>query len=168
MSESKRVIVAKIGAPHGVHGDLKLHAFTEDPESILSFKSLLLEQKRNAFSPLENAKIYYKGSHLLIRFDDCQDRDLAKRYTNKHLAVTRADLPEPEEDEIYWSDLEGLTVINADGVELGRIDHLFDTGSNDVMVVKGKKSHLIPYIDQTVLKVDLDAKQIRVEWDEDF
>lgn len=167
-SKEKPLIVAKIGAPHGVRGDLKLHTFTENPDSILSYKSLLLEQKRNCFEPLENAKIYTKGQYLLIRFDEFQDRDIAKRFTNKHLAVWREDLPEPEEDEVYWSDLEGLKVINTQGVELGVVDHLFDTGSNDVMVLKGKTPHLIPYIDQTVLEVDLTAGLIRVDWDEDF
>lgn len=168
MSEQP-VIVAKIGAPHGVRGDLKLHSFTEDPARILSFESLLLEKKLNQFEPLSGYQIYQMGGGFFIHFENCQDRDLARVYTHKHLAVSREALGDPEEGEFYWRDLEGLTVVNQAGVRLGQVDHLFDTGSNDVLVIKGgEKPHLVPYVAQHVLSVDLDKGEIQVDWDVDF
>ena len=164
----KPVIVAKIGAPHGVHGDLKLYSFTEDPETLLSFNSLLIETKRTQFEPLSGAQLKRKGGGFCIQFDGFHDRDKAKCFVNKHLAVMRDQLDAPAEDEFYWSDLEGLTVINQDNVTLGKVDHLFDTGSNDVIFVKGEKVHLIPYIDPFLQSVDLKEGVIRVKWDEDF
>jgi 16S rRNA processing protein RimM len=70
--------------------------------------------------------------------------------------------------------LEGLNVINQDGQLLGRIDHLLETGANDVMVVKpcagslDDRERLLPYTEQCVLSIDLDAGEMRVEWDVDF
>lgn len=166
---SQPVIIAKIGAPHGIRGDLKLLTFTENPDSILDFKVFELEHKPNQFKPLPDHRIFRKGDGFFIAFEHCKDRDIARQqYTNKHLAVSRDELGEAAEGEIFWRDLEGLTVINQEGVELGKVDHLFDTGSNDVLVLKGEKPHLIPYVDQHVLYVDLEKSIISVDWDEDF
>lgn len=168
MTDQQPIIVAKIGAPHGVRGDLKLHSFTEDPQRILDFKSLLIEDKKNQFKPLSDYRIFSKGDGFFIAFDDCADRDLARAYTHKSLAVTRADLGDAAADEIYWNDLEGLKVINQQGIELGVVEQVFDTGSNDVLVVKGELEHLIPYVAHHVFDVDLKKGTIEVDWDEDF
>ena len=73
------------------------------------------------------------------------------------------------EDEYYWTDLEGLRVENLDGVELGVVSHLFETGSNDVIVIKGDRERLIPSLkDQVVHKIDLDNGLIIVDWDPEF
>ncbi len=76
---------------------------------------------------------------------------------------------QPEADEYYWSDLVGLQVITRDGLVLGVVDHLFETGANDVMVVKGEQEYLVPFIqEQVVESVDLESRIIRVDWDPDF
>jgi len=86
------------------------------------------------------------------------------------IGVSRSQLgAELKEGEFYWADLEGLSVVTSDAVDLGVIDHLFETGSNDVMVVKGDRERLIPYIwRQVVLDVDLAAGRMLVEWDPEF
>ena len=71
--------------------------------------------------------------------------------------------------EYYWADLVGLRVETVDGVELGRIEQLFETGSNDVIVVQGDRERLVPYIwEQVVREVDLEAGVMRVDWDPEF
>jgi 16S rRNA processing protein RimM len=83
-------------------------------------------------------------------------------------------LPDLTEDEYYWYQLQGLSVIDQLGQLLGTIDHLLETGANDVMVVKpcqgslDDRERLLPYTAQCVLAVDLDAGEMRVEWDADF
>ncbi len=85
------------------------------------------------------------------------------------IAITRDQLPEPEDDEYYWVDLEGLSVTNLDGITLGVVDSIMETGANDVLVVKGEKERLIPYVmDEFVHAIDLDAGTITVDWDPDF
>lgn len=83
-------------------------------------------------------------------------------------------MPDLTEDEYYWYQLVGLKVINQDEQLFGTVDHLLETGANDVMVVKpcvgslDDRERLLPYTGQCVLKVDLAAGEMRVEWDADF
>ncbi len=84
------------------------------------------------------------------------------------MAILRSQLPTLKEDEYYWSDLIGLTVINKEGVELGIVNYLIETGSNDVLVIKSSdgKEHAIPYLPKRViLNIDLEKRLIEVDWE---
>ena len=106
---------------------------------------------------------------IVVRIEGCDDRDQAATLVGKQIAVDRAQLPPPAEDEIYWADLEGLRVSNLEGIELGVVDHLFSTGANDVLVVRGSRERLIPFVwDEVVREVALDRRELRVDWDPDF
>jgi 16S rRNA processing protein RimM len=73
------------------------------------------------------------------------------------------------EDEYYWTDLLGLSVVLADGRELGTLENMLATGANDVMVVRGERERLIPFVPgQYVKQVDLDGRRVIVDWDPDF
>ena len=83
--------------------------------------------------------------------------------------MLREQLPAPAEDEYYWHDLVGLRVKTTQGMELGTVDHLIETGANDVLVVRGERERLIPFIrGQVVLQIDLAAGEIQVDWDPEF
>ena len=85
------------------------------------------------------------------------------------VVIERAQLPPVETGEYYWADLEGLSVVTTQGVNLGVVDYLLETGANDVLVVKGDRERLIPFLrDQTIKSVDLTQSQIIVDWDPDF
>ena len=85
------------------------------------------------------------------------------------IAIYREQLPSLPEDEYYWSDLIGLTVINQENIILGQIEYLLETGANDVMVVTGKGERLIPLVfKEIVLEVNLAQRWLRVAWDVDF
>jgi 16S rRNA processing protein RimM len=85
------------------------------------------------------------------------------------IGVRREQLPPTSPGEYYWSDLEGLTVVTVQGEMLGTVDHLIETGANDVMVVHGERERLIPFVmQQVVVDVDLGKGEIRVDWDKDF
>ncbi|MDF2691433.1 MAG: rRNA processing protein RimM [Gammaproteobacteria bacterium] len=161
----KLIVVARVGAPHGVKGDLKLQVFTESAD-VQSFQNWFIHLNRS-WQPLSQFSIKALGNQYVIHFDDCQDRDLAKRYVNAELAVPRKELSEPESG-FYWADLEGLKVINTEGVELGVVDHILETGANDVLVLKGDKQRLIPYVKHVIQKVDLAEALIIVDWDADY
>jgi 16S rRNA processing protein RimM len=88
---------------------------------------------------------------------------------NKNIVgIERSDLPELAPNTFYWSDLIGLDVINKKNIYYGVVDNMMETGSNDVIIVKGKKEILIPYLPDVVIKVDLEAKKILVDWDEEY
>ena len=83
--------------------------------------------------------------------------------------MPRDALPPPKPGEYYWVDLEGLRVETVEGMELGRIDHLFATGANDVLVVRGERERMIPFVQpEVVTGVDFDAGVVVVDWDPEF
>ena len=78
-------------------------------------------------------------------------------------------LPLTASGEYYWRDLQGMKVVTANGELLGTVDHLIETGANDVLVVDGDRERLIPFVlDKVVMSVDLDKAEIQVDWDKDF
>ena len=77
-------------------------------------------------------------------------------------------MPPPEANEFYWSDLIGLTAVNREGVELGKVDSLMESGAHDLLVIKGKREVLIPFVERFVGKVDVAAGRIEVDWGEDY
>jgi 16S rRNA processing protein RimM len=97
------------------------------------------------------------------------DRDAAAVLSGTEIGVYRSQLPAPDTDEYYWSDLVGLQVLTTQDKLLGVVDHLIETGANDVLVIHGERECLVPFIRHQVIKsVDLDAGVIRVDWDPDF
>ena len=84
------------------------------------------------------------------------------------VAVPRSDLPDSGEKNIYWADLVGLEVINQQNITLGKIESLLETGAHDVLVVKGDVERLIPYVDAFIINVDLAAKRMTVDWQQDY
>ena len=118
-------------------------------------------------APLLEAKIHAKG--IIARFEGCDDRDAALKMGKQDIAIRREQLPEPEKGEYYWIDLQGLEVKTLENVLLGTVDHIEATGANDVLVVKGERERLIPYVlDHVVHEVNIEAGFIRVDWDPDF
>lgn len=161
------ITIAKIGTAHGVKGWLKLHSFTEPADNIFNYLPWLLQQKGQYQSiALENHRP--QESHFLVKFKNINDRDQAKLLTNSHICIPRQQLPPPGDDEYYWSDLTGMTVINLQGEKLGQVDYLYNAGASDIMVLKNAKMQQIPFIlHETVKSVSLNANEIIVDWQDD-
>jgi 16S rRNA processing protein RimM len=116
-----------------------------------------------------------QGRVLVVNLKGIDDRNKAEELINFEISVAADTLPELDEGDFYWHQLEGLKVVNLQGQVLGAVAHLLETGSNDVMVVKpcagsiDQRERLLPYLpDQFVVKVDLEAKVIQVDWDAEF
>lgn len=163
----KKVVVGKFGKAFGVRGWIKIHSFITPKENILALTPWLIE-KNGQWQELliEASKIQHQN--IIVKLKNIADVDTVKLYTNLNIFIDHALLPKLPKNEYYWDDLIGLKVINKEGIELGIIDHLFGTGSNDVMAVKGKKEHLIPYLKNVIVKVDLEQRTMIVDWDENF
>lgn len=180
--------MGRVVAPYGVYGWLKVIPDTEALDGLLDYRSWWLG-KGNDWRELRviDAKIH--NDVIVVKLEGISDRDAAIAYKGKQVAVPRAALPEPEENEYYWSDLIGLRVKNKQDVDFGTIVELFETGANDVLVVKADahpdlakaasdkivevknekpQERLLPFIASVVLAVDLKAKTMLVDWDEDF
>lgn len=172
------VVMGRVVAPYGVFGWLKVLPDTEAIDGLFDYDTWWLGKDDNwREMVVETAKIH--NDVIVVKLEGIDDRDAAFACKGKQIAVPRAQLPEPEENEYYWSDLIGLQVKNLQGVDFGVIEDVFETGANDVLVVKNttvkdaaaketQQERLLPFIASVVLKVDLEAKTMLVDWDEDF
>jgi len=110
-----------------------------------------------------------QGKGLAVLLPGFDDREQAASLVGLQIFVRREQLPATAKDEYYWSDLEGLEVKTTNGVLLGRVSRLMETGANDVLVVQGDREHLVPFVQgQYITGVDLESGQIEVDWDPDF
>jgi 16S rRNA processing protein RimM len=164
----RQVTVGRIVGVHGVRGWLKLFSHTDPIDNLLRYRPwrVALDGNEAELNPLEGR---VQGKSLVARIEGLDDRDQAMRWVGADIRVDRSQLPKPKKGEFYWIDLEGLKVRTTDGVELGSVSHLFATAANDVMVVRGERERLIPFIhDRFVKSVDLDGGGIVVDWDPEF
>lgn len=163
----QRIIpLGHVSGVHGVQGWVKIHSLTEPREAIFDYQPWLLGDSREEVRVSQGKK---HGNRLIALFENIDDREAAERLVNRPIAVYREQLPESEEGEFYWTDLEGLAVELADGTPLGTIDRMMATGANDVMVVKGERERLIPFVlEQYVQRVDLEHGVVVVDWDPEF
>ena len=164
--------MGRIVAPYGVFGWLKIVPDTEALDGLFDYNSWWIGKGDDWREyEVETAKIH--NDVLVVKLVGINDRDAAFACKGKQVAVPRSELPEPEENEYYWSDLIGLQVKNQQGVDFGLIEDVFETGANDVLVVKKPEAakseeRLLPFIAAVVLEVDLEAKTMLVDWDENF
>jgi 16S rRNA processing protein RimM len=168
--EPPRILVlGHIGAVHGVRGWVRVHSETDPIENVLRYRPWHLRGPGLANRTLEPAEGRRHGKALVVRFAGYDDRDKSAVLVGAEIAIPRTQLPPPRADEFYWCDLEGLTVATQAGVDLGRVDHLFATGANDVICVKGERERLLPFVWGDVIKdVDFAGGRILVDWDPDF
>jgi 16S rRNA processing protein RimM len=157
-----------IAGPYGVKGWVRVVSYTEPLERLLEYKPWQLRQG-SSWQCVEPVEARRHGKGLIVRLPECRDRDTAARYTGLEIGIYREQLPAPEDNEYYWNDLVGLQVVTLDGRELGIVDHLIETGANDVLVIRGEREYLVPFIQgQVIDAVDLAGRWIRVDWDPDF
>jgi 16S rRNA processing protein RimM len=162
------IIMGRIAGPYGVKGWLRVVSYTELPDRLIEYTPWYLKQGE-AWVPTRviGAKRHTRG--LLVHLPGCEDRVRAAELSGMAIGIYRWQLPATAADEYYWDDLIGLSVMTLDGLPLGTVDHLIETGSNDVLVVRGERERLIPFIQGSVIaRVDLDGRVIRVDWDPDF
>ncbi|WP_234052581.1 MULTISPECIES: ribosome maturation factor RimM [unclassified Xanthobacter] len=128
---TERILVARIGAPHGVRGEVRLFIFTEDPGAVLDYEPLTDAEGRRKFAitTLRPAK-----DHFVARLAGVDDRNAAEALTNVDLYVPRDALPPAEDDDtFYHADLLGLRVENEAGEPIGTVMALHDFGAGDVL-----------------------------------
>jgi 16S rRNA processing protein RimM len=167
-NDKELVVLGRISGLFGVRGWVKIYSHTAPKEGVLDYPSWLLQQGKE-WRPCKLAEGKLHGKGVVARLEGCVDRDQAAQLIGQNIAVKRQDLPSLGADDFYWSDLEGLRVQTSEGEDLGVISHLFETGSNDVMVLSGERERLVPYLWRQVVKsVDLDAGLMVVDWDPDF
>lgn len=159
--------MGRIVAPYGIKGWIKVQPFTGSPHGLLDYAAWQVGREGEwQERVVESAKVH--GSAVVAKLGGVEGRDEAAALQGQRIAVSRSGFPEPAAGEYYWADLIGLRVVNAEGVTLGTVSRLFETGANDVMVVDGDRERLLPFIGPVIMKVDLRDGVIEVDWDADY
>jgi len=167
------ITLGKVVGVFGVKGWVKVFSETRPREQIFKYSPWTLEHSSSVVEiKVLDGRLQGKG--LVASLEGVNDCDAARELIGADISVPERALPAAGIDEFYWSQLTGLRVENVQGVDLGRVTGLFETGANDVLVVKGAKTenadkeHLIPFTEFAVIEVDLDNEKIVVDWDPEF
>ncbi|WP_231757690.1 ribosome maturation factor RimM [Microbulbifer elongatus] len=183
VTSDELVTVGRITSVYGVRGWVKVHSYTEPMENILQYAQWWLHNpaassvtKGSAqWQPLEIDAGKHHGKGLIIHIKGVDDRDVAAQFCQRDIAVIGGEMPQLEEGEYYWHQLQGLQVVSVfEGREtpFGEVVRLMETGANDVMVVRGGsdgRERLIPYLPgEYITSVDLTKGVITVNWDPEF
>ncbi len=169
MSEHRCVTIGRISGVYGVRGWLKVFSETQPRDGILHYHPLYLSHDGQTWRTVEVEDGRVHGQGIVLKLRGCDDRDQAAAFIGQQIGITREQLPPTAPGEYYWIDLIGLRVVNEQGLELGRVDSLFSTGANDVVVVRGEQEYLLPFVQGSVIRqIDLAAGLMQVDWDPDF
>lgn len=168
MSGEDDINVGKISGVFGVKGWLKVFSHTDPRENILRYNPWILK-KNNLVKSVKVIGGRLQGKVVVAQLDGITDREQAELLMGYQIDIAKQQLPKPAQDEYYWADLLGLNVENSEGIYLGKVDNLFETGANDVLVVVGDRERAIPFLKgKTIKSVDLENRKIVVDWDADF
>ncbi len=156
------VLLAEIGAAHGVRGEVRVKSHTADPEAFQDYGPLY-DEKGQAYR-VKHARVL-KDDMLVVAFEGLTDRTAAERLTRTRLYVDRSALPEPDEDEFYHADLLGLAVETVAGETVGTIVAVPNFGSDDLLEVArpGRASVYVPFTRAVVPTIDIKGRRVIVD-----
>jgi len=170
------LVIGRISAVFGVRGWVKVMSFTEQASKIFDYQPWMVDREGGLQSiQVDDWKSH--GDGLVAHLKGIDDRDIACGWCQRDIRVEAALLPELNDSEFYWHQLEHLVVYShfENKVQrLGVVTSLLETGANDVIVVTGdaqsidRRERLIPYAEQYVLNINLGLQRIDVTWDPDF
>jgi 16S rRNA processing protein RimM len=167
LSAQQYVVVGEVSGVFGVKGWIKVYSFTSPKENILTYSPWLL-RKGSDVKTVEVLDGNLQGKAVVAWLSGINDRDTAVSLNGYEIVIDASLLPEPEKGEYYWRDLIGLKVETEQGIALGVVDYLLETGANDVLVVKdGDKERLIPFLQgQFVKHINLETGLMIVDWND--
>ncbi len=161
--------VARVARPHGVRGALRVQALTSTPERMGYLGTVYLTHTPDQAETLRAHKVARiqrdKGDYWLLFLEGIHSREEADRFRGQYVLVTLQDAIPLAEDEVYLFQVIGLTVITSEGLDLGRVVSVIETGANDVYVVQGEAygEVLIPAIESVVRHIDVENGVMRVD-----
>jgi len=161
------VAMGRVIAPFGIKGWVRLRTWTETEAGLAAHPTWWLEHQQQ-WTPveLEDFEVHAKG--VVAKLKGCDDRTAAEKLKGCEVGVPREALGKPGKGEFYWVDLEGFEVVNLAGEVLGVMAGRLDTVGNDVMMGKGERQHLIPFVDAYVKEVSPASRRITVDWGRDY
>ncbi|MCP4433637.1 MAG: ribosome maturation factor RimM [Gammaproteobacteria bacterium] len=162
-----KLCVGHITGVQGLKGWVKVFSSTDPRENIVHYSPWMMETGEGVKTLDVHGRL--QGRLVLAKFAGVETREDAAEFIGDKIYIWPEQLPELGQDEYYWSDLIGMEVESIQAQALGRVDDMLETGADDVMVIKGDRERLIPFvIDDIVRKVDFDRRCIIVDWQPDY
>jgi 16S rRNA processing protein RimM len=164
----ERICVARIGAAHGIKGEVKLWSFTADPAAVAEYGPL---ESQDGTLRFEIETLRPAKDHLVARLSGVRDRDAAQRLTNVDLYVPRERLPAPAPEELYNADQIGLRAEDRDGTALATVVGIHDFGAGDLLELRAAGASgtvLMPFTAETVPLVDIAGGRVVIDPPQDL
>lgn len=158
------VVIGQITRPHGVRGEVRVNLFTDSPDSLKQFKKLFVRRQGQPDRVVRIEVMKPHKASVILKLEGTGNRNDAEDLVGAEILVRRAELPVLDDGEFYWVDLIGLEVYEADnGAFLGCIENMMATPADDMMIVKkDDREAILPFREEIVLEVDLDAGRVVV------
>ena len=169
------VVMGRVAGPYGILGWIRIIPYTECVDSLADYPIWWLGRENGDWQEVKVNECAVRGNTLIASLEQYPDRNSAAALKGLDVGIPRSQLPvlsKNGEEGYYWSDLIGLEVVNLQGELLGKVAGLLETGANDVLQVQDlnerKRERLIPFISQVIVRVDLIAARITVDWGLDY
>ena len=162
------LVIGEVVGLYGVKGWVKVYAYTRPRSNIGHYTPWYLRMGSSLLQ-VDVADVRAQGQGVIALLEGYEDRDNARELLGSDILIRRSQLPPLAEDEHYWIDLLGMEVVTTQGVALGVVSEMLETGTHDVLVVTGQQEHLIHFVkDLYVVSIDKTHRRIEVDWDPDF
>lgn len=155
--------IGQIVNTHGIKGEVKIKPFTDDIKRFDKLKKIYIENK-NSKKEYEIENVKYHKEMVMIKLKGIDKIEEAELLRNSYIKIERQNEEPLEENTYYIVDLLGLSVYTEENILLGILDDIFNTGSNDIYVVKDEKGKqiLLPAIQEVIKQIDIENKKIIV------
>ncbi|MFG2086539.1 MULTISPECIES: ribosome maturation factor RimM [unclassified Spirillospora] len=160
---SEPLVVGRIGRPHGVRGEVAVDVRTDEPESRFAEGTQIVTDPP-ATGPLTIERVRWHSGRLLVRFAGIGDRGAAEELRGTWLVVDPGDIPpSADPDDFHDQELIGLTVVTADGTDVGEVADVLHHGQ-DLLVVRGDAGEkLVPFVAALVPEVDVPGGRLVID-----
>jgi len=150
------ILIGKVAKPHGVRGEIKVYPYSGQPENFQAYVRIFVGwEKDRDLHPYAIEQCRVQGKLALLKLAGCTSREVAEEMVGREIWLHRNDLAELEDTEYYWLDLEGKKVITEDGLELGKVTAIYETGAHDIISVTGRdEEYLIPVHKDFIVRID--------------
>lgn len=157
------LIIGQLVNTHGVKGELKATALTDDPQRFLKLKWVYID-KNGTLEKHNILSVKFFKQFVILKFDGIDTMEAAEKLKGMYLKIDRANAVKLPKDSFFITDIIGLQVYDENNALLGKLTHVLQTGSNDVYVVKDTegKEILIPALKSVVKEVSIENKRISV------